>query len=83
MSKKITIDDIFNDDDFGMLDAKPQTSGFKTEEDRLIESFEEINAFVDKNNREPGTSSMSEYGLTAKLKAIRHHDAKKRILKRQ
>lgn len=81
MSKKFTIDDIFNDDDFGMLDSKPQTSGIKTEEDRLIESFEEINVFVDKNNREPGTLSMSEYGLTAKLKAIRQDDAKKRILK--
>lgn len=81
MSKKYTIDDIFNDDDFGMLDSKPQTSGIKTEEDRLIESFEEINVFVDKNNREPGISSMSEYGLTAKLKAIRQDDAKKRILK--
>lgn len=81
MSKKFTIDDIFNDDDFGMLDSKPQTLGIKTEEDRLIESFEEINVFVDKNNREPGTSSMSEYGLTAKLKAIRQDDAKRRTLK--
>lgn len=78
---KITIDDIFNDDDFGLLDSKPQTSGVKSEEDRLIESFEEINVFLDKNNREPGTSSMSEYGLTAKLKAIRQDDAKKKILK--
>lgn len=81
MSKKFTIDDIFNDDDFGMLDSKPQTSGIKTEEDRLIEAFEEINLFVDKNNREPGTSSMSEYGLTAKLKAIRQDETKKRTLK--
>lgn len=81
MSKKFTIDDIFNDDDFGMLDSKPQTSGIKTEEDRLIESFEEINLFVDKNNKEPGTSSMSEYGLTAKLKAIRQDETKKRTLK--
>ncbi len=81
MSKKFTIDDIFNDDDFGMLDSKPQSSGIKTEEDRLIESFEEINLFVDKKNREPGTSSMSEYGLTAKLKAIRQDETKKRTLK--
>ncbi|HBL77771.1 MAG: hypothetical protein A2W90_02315 [Bacteroidetes bacterium GWF2_42_66] len=81
MSKKITIDDIFNDDDFGLLDSKPQISNIKSEEDRLIESFEEINAFIDKNNREPGTSSMSEYGLSAKLKALRQDDAKKKILK--
>lgn len=81
MSKKITIDDIFNDDDFGLLDSKPQPSGIKSEEDRLIESFEEINVFVDKNNREPGTSSMSEYGLSAKLKTFRQDEAKKKILK--
>lgn len=81
MSKKITIDDIFNDDDFGLLDSKPQISNIKSEVDRLIESFEEINAFVDKNNREPGTSSMSEYGLFAKLKIFRQDEPKKKILK--
>jgi len=81
MSKKFTIDDIFNDDDFGMLDSKPQTSNVKTEDDRLIESFEEISAFVDKNNKEPGTGSMSEYRLLANLKTFRQDEAKKRTLK--
>jgi hypothetical protein len=81
MSKKITIDDIFNDDDFGMLEPKPQNSNVKTEDDRLIESFEEINAFVDKNNMEPGTGSMSEYRLLANLKTFRQDEAKKRTLK--
>ncbi|MDD3078663.1 MAG: GIY-YIG nuclease family protein [Paludibacter sp.] len=81
MNKKITIDDIFNDDDFGLLDSKPQTSYTKTDEDRLIESFEEINAFVDSNEREPGTSSMSEYRLSANLKTFRQDEGKKRTLK--
>lgn len=81
MSKKITINDIFNDDDFGLLNSKPQTSNIKSEEDRLIESFEEINSFIDKNKREPGTSSMSEYGLSAKLKTFRQDETKKKILK--
>jgi hypothetical protein len=81
MSKKITIDDIFNDDDFGLLDSKPQQSNVKTENDRLIESFEEINQFVDDNGKEPSTSSMSEYRLLANLKTFRQDDAKKRILK--
>jgi len=81
MSKKFTIDEIFNDDDFGMLDSKPQTSNVKTEDDRLIESFEEISAFVDKNNKEPGTGSMSEYRLLANLKTFRQDEAKKRTLK--
>ena len=79
--KKISLDDIFNDDDFGLLDAKAKTSNVKSEEDRLIDSFEEINTFYDKNGREPNASSMSEYGLLAKLKNFRHDEEKKKIAK--
>lgn len=79
--KKLTIDDIFNDDDFGLLDSKVKTSAVKTDEDRLIDSFEEINVFIDKNEREPNKSSMSEYGLMAKLKNFRENEAQKKILK--
>lgn len=80
MSKK-TLDDIFNDDDFGLLDIKPKTSNVKSEEDRLIDSFEEINAFIDKNGREPAASSMSEYSLLARLKNFKEDEASKKILK--
>lgn len=79
--KKLTIDDIFNDDDFGLLESKVKTSTVKTDEERLIDSFEEINAFIDKNEREPNKSSMSEYGLMAKLKNFRANEAQKKILK--
>jgi len=79
--KKLTIDDIFDDDDFGLLDSKAKTSTVKTDEDRLIDSFEEINTFFDKNKREPNKSSMSEYGLMAKLKNFRESEAQKQILK--
>lgn len=79
--KKLTIEDIFDDDDFGLLDSKTKTSLVKTDEDRLIDSFEEINTFFDKNQREPSKSSMSEYGLMAKLKNFRENEAQKKILK--
>jgi hypothetical protein len=79
--KKLTIDDIFDDDDFGLLDSKAKTSTIKTDEDRLIDSFEEINVFLDKNNREPNSSSMSEYGLLAKLKNFRQNEKQKKTLK--
>ena len=79
--KKLTIDDIFNDDDFGLLDSKAKTSTVKTDEERLIDSFDEINAFIDKNGREPSKSSMSEYGLLAKLKNFRENEEQKKILK--
>ena len=79
--KKLTIDDIFDDDDFGLLDSKTKTATVKTDEDRLADSFEEINAFFDKNQREPNKSSMSEYGLMAKLKNFRENEAQKKVLK--
>lgn len=79
--KKLTIDDIFNDDDFGLLDSKVKASTVKTDEERLIDSFEEINVFIDKNDREPNKSSMSEYGLMAKLKNFRENEDQKKILK--
>lgn len=76
-----TLDDIFNDDPFGLLDAKAKTSLVKTDEDRLIDSFMEINEFFEKNSREPSSTSMSEYGLLSRLKAIRGNDKHKIILK--
>lgn len=79
--KKPSLDDIFNDDDFGLLESKVKTSTVKTDEDRLIDSFEDINVFFDKNNREPNSSSMSEYGLLAKLKNFRQNEAQKKTLK--
>lgn len=79
--KKLTIDDIFNDDDFGLLDSKAKASTVKSDEDRLIDSFEEINAFFDKNKREPNKSSMSEYGLMARLKNFRENETQMKILK--
>lgn len=78
---KLTLDDIFNDDDFGLLDSKTKASTIKTEEERLIDSFEEINVFVDKSGREPARTSMSEYGLLAKLKNFRENENQKKILK--
>ncbi len=79
--KKISLDDIFNDDEFGLLDSRSKASNVKTADQRLIDSFEEINAFVDKNGREPNTSSMSEYGLLARLKNIRENEQQKISLK--
>lgn len=79
--KKLTIEDIFDDDDLGLLDVKVKTSTVKTDEERLIDSFEEINVFIDKNEREPNKSSMSEYGLLAKLKNFRENEEQKKVLK--
>lgn len=76
-----SIDDILNDDEFGLLDAKVQKSEIKTDEDRLIESFEEINDFFEKNRREPQPTSMSEYALFSRLKEFKANESRKHLLK--
>ena len=79
--KKLTLDDIFNDDTFGILDTKAKAPQVKTDEDRLIDEFEEINVFFDKNHREPSQGSMSEYSLMARLKKVRSDEVIKKTLK--
>ena len=76
-----SLDDIFNDDDFGLLESNVKQRTIITDEDRLIDSFEEINTFYDKNNREPSTSSMAEYSLSARLREFRTNEPNKGILK--
>lgn len=81
MDKKKTLEDIFNDDEFGILDSKPKNSNVKSEDERLIESFQEINAFFEKNNREPEATNVSEFKLLSRLKALRKDGRKVEILK--
>lgn len=81
MSKKKTLEDIFNDDEFGILDSKPKNSNVKTEDERLIESFQDINVFFEKNNREPEATSVTEFKLLSRLKALRKDAKKVEILK--
>jgi hypothetical protein len=81
MNHKINLDDIFDDPEFNSIKMENKVSSIKTDENRLIDSFEEINAFFDKNQREPNKSTMSEYGLLAKLKNLRENEAQKIILK--
>lgn len=81
MSKKKTLEDIFNDDEFGILDSKPKQSNVKTQDERLIESFQEINAFFEKNNREPEATNVTEFKLMSRLKSLRQDANKIEILK--
>lgn len=76
-----TLDDIFDDDDFGLLDTKSTQTYNKTDEDRLIDAFEEINTFYQTNKREPSNASMSEYTLASRLKELRNNEFKKGTLK--
>ena len=65
-----SLDDIFNDDAFGLLDFKENKSVVKSDEDRLIDSFMEINDFFEKNNE--FYSGVNTYGYS-KFTIINKH----------
>ena len=75
MDKNSILDDIFNNDEFDILNVKPKSSGAKTTDERLLNSFNEVNDFVEKYNREPqpNISNVSEYQLYTRLKGIREN----------
>ena len=83
MPKKLTLDDIFNDDEFGLLESKAKVSNIKSEDERLIDSFQEINAFFEKNKREPKADVFipSERNLGVILRELRKNNKKSQILK--
>lgn len=80
--KKLSIEDIFEDDDLGILDENNTSSQVKTSDTRLLESFEEINLFIDEHNREPEQGNgITEMRLYMRLKGFRENDKKKFQLK--
>ncbi|MEY4937915.1 MAG: hypothetical protein RIS64_4274 [Bacteroidota bacterium] len=71
MAIKKNLDDIFNDDPFGLLHVKPNHSGLRNEDERSIAAFQEINDFYEKNQRLPQQNGgIQEYQLFARLKSI-------------
>jgi hypothetical protein len=69
-----TLDEILSDDS-DLLDVKPTSNTASTEHQRVIDSLEEINRFIDRFNRKPGETdkpSVSERGLQIKLNGLRN-----------
>ena len=67
-------DEIFLDDPLGLLNVTSTESSTERtpSEKRLIESFEEINAFYEREKREPSFSGeIDEYMLASRLQGIR------------
>ena len=81
-NKDKELDDIFANDPFNLLDAKPKSSSVRTEDERLASSFQEINDFIAKNEREPepNTKNISEFQLYSRLKGIRENEEKSVVL---
>jgi hypothetical protein len=81
MSDKKSLEDIFGDDPFGLLNVKPSQSPIN-EDTRLIATFQEVNEFYEKNKREPRLGyAISEHQLYTRLKSIRENPAKAEALK--
>ena len=57
-----TLDDIFADDSYGLLNEKPNAAPI-TDQDRMVQEFEELSRFVSENGRDPSenTKDPSEY----------------------
>jgi len=78
MDKNQVLDDIFNDDPFGLLNVKVKKSSARTSDERLSSSFDEINDFIEKYEREPepNPSNITEYKLYSRLKSLREDEDK-------
>lgn len=76
--KETILKEIFENDPFGLLDVKPKKSAIRTSDERLASSFDEINEFIEKNEREPkpDPTNISEYKLYSTLKGLRENDEK-------
>lgn len=81
MDKKSILDEIFDNDPFGLLNVKPSTSPARNEDERLVASFQEINDFYEINNREPEQGGgIQEHQLYSRLKSLRENPAKIEML---
>lgn len=78
--KPLSLDDIFADDDLGLLDVK-EKNPVVTEDDRLVSSFEEIVEFCRQHKRKPKEGgSIKETTLFYRLKGIRENEEKASLL---
>jgi hypothetical protein len=82
MDKESVLNEIFSNDPFGLLTVKPSSSPARSEDERLIASFQEINDFYEENNREPNAGGgIQEHQLYSRLKSLRENPTKAEMLK--
>lgn len=81
MDKNSVLDEIFNNDPFGLLNVKSNGSSARNADERLIESFQEINDFFEKNNREPlQNGGIQEHRLYSRLYGLRENPVKAELV---
>jgi len=76
------LENILKNDPLGLLVVKPKQSNAMSTDQRLVASFEEINAFVREHGREPEKSTdINERKLFSRLKGLRESDQRAFALK--
>ena len=76
------LESILENDPLGVLDIKPKRSNATTADDRLIESFKEINDYMEQHGKEPSASrNIQERRLFSRLKGLREDPKKALALK--
>lgn len=71
------LDAILDDDPLGLLDLKPKASSVMSADARLVESFNEISAYVEERGHEPTASrDIKERRLYSRLKGLRESPEK-------
>jgi hypothetical protein len=85
MDKFQTLEDIFANDQFDILNVKPKVSTARNADERLSASFGEVNDFFEKYNKEPqpNPGNISEFQLYSRLKSIRSDIEKMESLEEQ
>jgi len=79
---RYSIDTILADDPLVLLEIVPKFSGKKTETERLVSSFEEINEFFIEHQRVPIKSKedIIEFALACRLSAISNDQQKQKVV---
>lgn len=81
MNKEEILNSIFESDSLGILEVKAKNPVISAD-DRLIDSFEEINNFYEIHNKKPQKSTdMTERSLFSRLEGIRNNPTKIEALK--
>jgi len=80
-NKENKLKDVFDSDEFNLLnvDSTDKTT-VKEEDQRLIDSFQEISDFYETNDRPPSKSGILEFKLFSRLEAIKKNASKVKTL---
>ena len=81
MFPKKKLQDIFDDDPFGLLNVRPSSSPSRNADERLVASFQEILDFYTQYSKEPKQGGdIQELQLYSRLKGIRENPEKVEML---